>query len=150
MEYYQWWIVSTLMHYLKLISCIKLKNQKIKTLNIFCIVENSPKVNEENFGLSVSPVLSGGHMDFAGEDIFPYILLLVKWILTKFTFLLILTIDFFDELGIIAWKKFSFFFFLFFRIQSKIFSWKLFLHIPIEFKFNCPLRFCFAFSNFYT
>ena len=44
---------SILMYYLILTSCIQLKNQKIKTLNVSSVMENSPKMNEEKFGLSV-------------------------------------------------------------------------------------------------
>ena len=39
---------------LKLTSCIQLKDQKIKTLNVFIVMENSPKMNKDKFGLSVS------------------------------------------------------------------------------------------------
>ena len=45
------------MYHLKLTSCIPLKNQKIKTLNVSYIMENSPMMNEEKFGLVVSAVL---------------------------------------------------------------------------------------------
>ena len=47
---------SILMYYLKLTSCIQLKNQKIKTLNVSSEKETSLKMNEEKFGLSVSAV----------------------------------------------------------------------------------------------
>ena len=53
--------LSILMCYLKLTSFIQLKNKKIKTLNAFSVIENSPKLNEEKFRLSVSAVLS--HLD---------------------------------------------------------------------------------------
>ena len=46
-----------LMHYIKFTSCIQLKNQKIKMLNVSSAVENYPKINEEEFALSVSAVL---------------------------------------------------------------------------------------------
>ena len=55
MEYYH----SILMHYLKLTSYIELKNQKIKTLNVPSVIENSTKMKEEKFGLRVSAVLCG-------------------------------------------------------------------------------------------
>ena len=48
-----------LMYYLKLTSCIQLKNRKIKTLNVSSVTENSPKMHEVKFGLSVSAVLCG-------------------------------------------------------------------------------------------
>ena len=51
---------SILMYYLKLTSCIKLKNQKIKTLNVSSVMENYLKMNEEKFGLSVSAVFCRG------------------------------------------------------------------------------------------
>ena len=38
---------SILMHYLKMTSCILLKNQKIKTLNTSSVMENSLKINGE-------------------------------------------------------------------------------------------------------
>ena len=44
-------------YYLKLNSCIQLKNQKIKMLNVFSVMENSPKMTEEKFGLSVLAIL---------------------------------------------------------------------------------------------
>ena len=51
---------SILMYCLKLTSRIQLKIQKIKTLNVLSsAIKNSPKMNEEMFGLSVSPVLCG-------------------------------------------------------------------------------------------
>ena len=45
--------------YLKSTPCIQLKNQKIKVLNVSSVIENSPKIKEEKFGLSVSAVLGG-------------------------------------------------------------------------------------------
>ena len=36
-------------------------NQKIKTLNVSSVMENSPKMNDEKFGLNVSAVLWGGN-----------------------------------------------------------------------------------------
>ena len=48
---------SILMYYLKLASCIQLKNQKIKVLNVSSPMESSPKMNKEKFGLSASDVL---------------------------------------------------------------------------------------------
>ena len=44
---------SILMYYLKLTSYIQLKNQKIKTLNVSSVMENSPKMKEDKYGLSV-------------------------------------------------------------------------------------------------
>ena len=48
---------SILMNYLKLNSCIQLRNQKTKTLNVSSVTENSLKMNDEKFGLNVSVVL---------------------------------------------------------------------------------------------
>ena len=48
---------SVLMYYLKFTSCIQLKNQKIKTLNLPSVVKNAPKLKEKKCGLSVSAIL---------------------------------------------------------------------------------------------
>ena len=45
---------SILVYYMKLVSCIQLKNQNIKTLNVSSVMENFPKMNEGKFGSSVS------------------------------------------------------------------------------------------------
>ena len=50
---------SILMYYLKLTPYVQLKIQKIKMLNVSSVIENSPNLNEEKFGLSVSAVLCG-------------------------------------------------------------------------------------------
>ena len=34
-----------------------IKNQKIKTLNVSSVMENSPQMNKEKFGLNVSAIL---------------------------------------------------------------------------------------------
>ena len=52
---------SSLIYHLKLTSYIQIKNQKIKTLNVSSVMQNSPKMNEEKFGLSISAVLA--HLD---------------------------------------------------------------------------------------
>ena len=64
---------SILMHYLKLTPCIQLKNQKIKTLNVSFVIENSPKIHEEQFGLRVSAVLSGRSLDCTRAEYVQYI-----------------------------------------------------------------------------
>ena len=48
---------SIMMYYVKLTSCSEFKNQKIKTLNVSSVMENSPEMNEVKFGFSVSAVL---------------------------------------------------------------------------------------------
>ena len=50
---------SILVHYLKMTLRIQVKIQVIKTLNVSFVMENSPRMNEEKFGLSVSAVFSG-------------------------------------------------------------------------------------------
>ena len=62
----------SLMYYLKLITCIQLKNKKIKTLNVSSAIENSPKMNEEKFGLNVSAVFCA-HLDGTVADNAEYI-----------------------------------------------------------------------------
>ena len=47
---------SILMYYLTLTSCIQLKNQISKTLNVSSVMENSRRIEEGKFGLSVSAV----------------------------------------------------------------------------------------------
>ena len=56
-EYFQ--LRCILMHDLKLNSDIQLKNKKIKTLYVSLVMEKSPKMIEEKFGLSASDDLCG-------------------------------------------------------------------------------------------
>ena len=81
---------SILMYCLKLTFSTKLKNQKIKTLNVSSAIENSPKMNGEKFGLSVSAVFCAVTwiLDFTGaenaENIYDFYRFEAEMVLKKF------------------------------------------------------------------